>query len=174
VGKVLEVLAGDRRERREGLAIGCANGGGELLDHAGRKWATLSGEQRVGLHIYIATQRTERQGGQIRVAWARRTVTRSGRGQDPARASAERDTPRARAFRRLGLCAVSGNARPRGARVGAGPYVEGRGDRVAGRAGARPHAKSRRGATRPSFCSTYLHLTANISKILNNSALQCK
>jgi hypothetical protein len=85
----------------------------------------------------------------------------------PARASAELDTPRAWAPRRLGLGAASRKAKPRGARVGGDSGVEGRGGRVAGCTRTRRRATSRRGATHPCFCSIYLCLTANISRILN-------
>jgi hypothetical protein len=65
VGKVLEVLVGNRRERREGLTGSGTNGDGGAARPCWEAMGNpfISGEWRMGLHIYIVTQRTERQGG---------------------------------------------------------------------------------------------------------------
>jgi hypothetical protein len=115
----------------------------------------------VGLHAFASgIRRADRAVDWPRAHAADRCTARAelGAGERRARhaSSTGSQVPRA-------MCGL-GEHGPRGARVGGGPDIEGRGGHVAGRAPASDIAARR---DTPLFCSIYLRLTANNSKLLN-------
>jgi hypothetical protein len=167
-----EVLACERRERREGLAVCGANGGGGAarLRREAMGNPFITDERRVGLHIYIAMQRTERQGDPDACGVGAQDGGRHGggrRARDELHAAGT-SSQDAQAVCGLGERGTSGRA----GRWGLGR--RGRERMVDGRANARRRAMSRRGATHPRFHSVYPSLTVNNSKNLNWTALKCE